>query len=109
MVLPEEYYPNVSRRFKEFKSNGMNDNDDGCSSDDEMPIDVEKEAEKRVIHGLFRLESLSEPTNNNDEVENEEKEEEYQSEAPDENEEYNMNTKVSSSGLVYGVVDEQDN
>ncbi|KAK2955209.1 hypothetical protein BLNAU_9761 [Blattamonas nauphoetae] len=56
---------------------------------------------------LIKLESFSEPTNNNDEVENEEKEEEYQSEAPDENKEYNMNTGVSSSGLVYGVVDEQ--
>ncbi|KAK2955093.1 hypothetical protein BLNAU_10024 [Blattamonas nauphoetae] len=94
-----EYRPNVSRRFKEFRSNGENNYDDACSSDDEIPIDVEKEAEKRVIHGQFREESSSEPSNSDhededdesfeetDEQEEQEEDEEIADEDEDENEE----------------------
>ncbi|KAK2955039.1 hypothetical protein BLNAU_9970 [Blattamonas nauphoetae] len=80
-----EYWPNVSRRFTEFYSKGNSEDDDGCSSEAENPIDVEKAAEKRARRARSREDSWSHIPHSGDEDENE-KEEEYQSEAPNENE-----------------------
>ncbi|KAK2940592.1 hypothetical protein BLNAU_24506 [Blattamonas nauphoetae] len=90
MKFRSEYWPNVSRRFKEFRSIKMNSDDDGCSSDAEYPIDVEKAAEKRARRTRYRKTSSSEHEyNEDDEYENDdeqydEEEEAYEGEEEEE-------------------------
>ncbi|KAK2955026.1 hypothetical protein BLNAU_9957 [Blattamonas nauphoetae] len=95
-----EYRPDVSRRFREFERYSTSDYNDALSSDDEIPIDVEKAEEKRAIRGQYKENTSSHNKHSGDEEDNdeeEEQEEEYQSEASDEIDEYNVNTEVSSS------------
>ncbi|KAK2948831.1 hypothetical protein BLNAU_16174 [Blattamonas nauphoetae] len=116
MKFSREYRPNVSRRFKDFSNGRRYDGYDACSSEAETPIDVEKEAEKRAIHGQYREESSSEHTNNEDDDEEEndedeemsdEEEDEFLSKASDENEEDIMNTDAGSSEHEDDEADEQ--